>query len=68
VRSAKLTTQVEERLAAAEAAAKAGDRDATLHALQTARGKANGLIDEHELSGKIADLMEWQEGLRAAGM
>jgi type 1 glutamine amidotransferase len=68
VRSAKLTTQVEERLAAAEAAAKAGDRDAALHALQTARGKANGLIDEHEVSGKIADLMEWQEGLRAAGM
>jgi type 1 glutamine amidotransferase len=68
VRTAKLAAQVEERLVAAETAAKAGDRDAALQALQTARGKANGLIDEHEVSGKIADLMQWQEGLRAAGM
>jgi type 1 glutamine amidotransferase len=68
VRNQTLTAQVEERLAAAETAAKAGDRDAALHALQTARGKANGLIDEHEVSSKIADLMQWQEGLRAAGL
>ena len=68
VRTQKLTAQLEERLAAAEAAAKAGDRDAALQALRTAQGKANGLIDEHEISGKIADLMQWQEGLRTAGM
>ena len=64
----KLAAQLEERLAAAEAAAEAGDRDAALHALQTARGKANGLVDGAELSSKIADLIEWQTGLRAAGM
>lgn len=68
VRTQKLTAQLEERLAAAEAAAKAGDRDAALQALRTAQGKANGLIDQHEISGKIADLMQWQEGLRTAGM
>ena len=68
VRTQKLTAQLEERLAAAEAAAKVGDRDAALQALRTAQGKANGLIDEHEISGKIADLMQWQEGLRTAGM
>ena len=68
VRSEKLAAQLEERLAAAEAAADAGDRDAALHALQTAQGKANGLVGGAELSSKIADLIEWQTGLRAAGM
>ena len=68
IRSEKLAAQLEERLAAAEAAADAGDRDAALHALQTARGKANGLVDGSTLSSKIADLIEWQTGLRAAGM
>ena len=68
IRSEKLAAQLEERLAAAEAAADAGDRDAALHALQTARGKANGLVDGSTLSSKVADLIEWQTGLRAAGM
>ncbi|WP_404389436.1 ThuA domain-containing protein [Humibacillus xanthopallidus] len=68
VRSEKLAAQLEERLAAAEAAADAGDRDAALHALQTARGKANGLVGGAEVASKIADLIEWQTGLRAAGM
>jgi type 1 glutamine amidotransferase len=68
VRAQVLAAQLEERLAAAEAAAEAGDRDAALRALQTARGKANGLVDGRELSSKIADLIEWQTGLRAAGM
>ena len=68
VRSEKLAAQLDERLAAAEAAADAGDRDAALHALQTAQGKAHGLIDGAEIASKIADLIEWQTGLRAAGM
>ncbi|NUS41968.1 MAG: hypothetical protein HOP97_10120, partial [Terrabacter sp.] len=68
IRTQTLAAQVEERLASAGAAADAGDRDAALRALQTARGKANGLIDGHEVSSKIADLVEWQTGLRSAGM
>jgi len=68
VRTRTLVAQVEQRLASAEAAADAGDRDAALRALQTARGKANGLVDGHEVSSKIADLIEWQTGLRSAGM
>ncbi len=68
VRSEKLAAQLEERLAAAEAAADAGDRDAALHALRAARGKANGLVHGSTLSSKIADLIEWQTGLRAAGL
>ena len=68
VRSQKLAAQLDERLAAAEVAAEAGDREAALHALRTARGKANGLVGGAELASKIADLIEWQTGLRAAGM
>ena len=68
VRSGKLLAQLEARLAAAEAAAESGDRAGALHALRTARGKANGLKDGHEVSGKIADLTEWQQGLADAGL
>lgn len=55
-----------ERLAAAEAAADAGDRAGALHALRTARGMANGLQDGGVVSAKIADLATWQSGLAAA--
>ncbi|NHA67862.1 ThuA domain-containing protein [Phycicoccus flavus] len=68
VRSQHLLAQLAERLDAAEAAADAGDRDAALAALRTARGKANGLTGGQEISGKIADLVEWQEGLAKAGL
>ena len=68
VRTQKLSAQIDERLAAAEAAADAGDRRAALKALATAQGKANGLGDGHEVSSKIADLVEWQRGLLAAGV
>ncbi|GAA2740672.1 hypothetical protein GCM10009868_03700 [Terrabacter aerolatus] len=68
IRTRTLAAQIEERLASAEAAADAGDRNAALRALQTARGKANGLVDGHQVSSKIGDLIEWQSGLRSAGM
>lgn len=68
VRTQHLVAQLEARLAAAETAAAEGDRAGALHALATARGKANGLVDGHEVAGKIADLIEWQQGLADAGM
>jgi len=62
VKNAHLGADVAAYLAAAEQSATAGDHAAAIATLQQARAKANGIQDEL-LSAKIADLIEWQEGL-----
>jgi type 1 glutamine amidotransferase len=62
VRVDKLGSDVTAYLDAAEAAAHAGDHTAAIEVLRQAQGKAHGLQDE-VLVAKIADLIEWQEGL-----
>lgn len=61
-RNAKLGADVADALAAAEAAADEGDHAAAAHILKKAKGKAHGLQDE-TLVSKLADLVEWQDGL-----
>ncbi|MCK8610888.1 ThuA domain-containing protein [Agromyces sp. C10] len=62
VRVDKLGADVTAYLDAAEAAADAGDHAGAIAVLRQAKGKAHGLQDE-VLVSKIADLIEWQEGL-----
>ena len=62
VRADKLSADVTAYLAEAEAAHEEGRHAAAAHVLQQAKGKAHGLQDE-VLVAKIADLIEWQEGL-----
>jgi type 1 glutamine amidotransferase len=62
VRGAKLSEDVASYLAEAETAHEEGRHAAAAHTLKQARGKAHGLQDE-VLVAKIADLIEWQEGL-----
>ena len=61
-RNAKLSADVADALAAAEAAAEESDHAAAAHILKKARGKAHGLQDE-TLVDKLADLVDWQGGL-----
>jgi type 1 glutamine amidotransferase len=61
-RNAKLSAEVADALAAAEAAADEGDHAAAAHILKKAKGKAHGLQDE-TLVDKLADLVDWQGGL-----
>jgi type 1 glutamine amidotransferase len=61
-RNAKLSGDVADYLASAEAAADAGDHARAAHILKQATGKAHGLQDE-TLVAKLADLQEWQGGL-----
>lgn len=61
-RNAKLSEDVADYLAAAEAAAGAGDHAEAAHILKQAKGKAHGLQDDTIVS-KLADLQEWQGGL-----
>lgn len=61
-RNAKLSADVADALAAAEAAAEEGDHAAAAHILKQAKGKAHGLQDE-TLVAKLADLVDWQGGL-----
>jgi len=61
-RNAKLSGDVADALAAAEAAAEEGDHAAAAHILKQAEGKAHGLQDE-TLVDKLADLVDWQGGL-----
>src|SRR6478735_4093614 len=61
-RNAKLSGDVADYLASAEAAADAGDHAQAARILKQAKGKAHGLQDE-TLVAKLADLQEWQGGL-----
>jgi hypothetical protein len=58
----KLSGDVTAALAAAEAAADAGDHAAAIAVLTQAKGKAHGL-QSPTLVAKIGDLVEWQEAL-----
>jgi len=62
VRADKLSSDVADYLAAAEVAHEEGRHAAAAHTLKQANGKAHGLHDD-VLVAKIADLIEWQEGL-----
>jgi type 1 glutamine amidotransferase len=62
MRYAKLSSQLADYLAQAEAAADAGDHVAAIATLTQAQGKAHGLQDD-VLVAKLGDLVEWQEGL-----
>lgn len=62
VRAAKLSGDVADYLADAEAAHEEGRHAAAAHILKQAKGKAHGLQDD-VLVAKIADLIEWQAGL-----
>lgn len=61
-----------DRLDAAEQAADDGDRAGALRHLRVAERLAGALVADDDaadvLAGKVADLTEWQEGLRAAGL
>lgn len=61
-----------DRLDAAEQAADDGDRAGSLRHLRVAEHLAGALVADDAaadaLAGKVADLTEWQEGLRAAGL
>jgi type 1 glutamine amidotransferase len=61
-RNSRLSADVADSLAAAEAAAEEGDHAQAAHILRKAKGKAHGLQDE-TLVAKLADLVEWQGGL-----
>jgi type 1 glutamine amidotransferase len=61
-RAAQLSDDVAAYLAEAETAHEEGRHEAAAHALKQAKGKAHGLQDA-VLVAKIADLIEWQEGL-----
>ena len=61
-RAEKLSSDVAEYLAQAEAAHNEDRHAAAAHLLKQAKGKAHGLQDS-TLVAKIADLIEWQEGL-----
>ncbi|MBB2986587.1 ThuA domain-containing protein [Terracoccus luteus] len=58
--------QLRKTLANAEKAADAGDRKAAIQALRTARAQATGIPGARVLVSKVADLIEWQTGLRDA--
>lgn len=62
VRVTKLGDDVRRYLAAAEAAADAGDHAQAAHVLKQAQAKSNGLQDA-TLTAKIGDLVDWQTGL-----
>jgi type 1 glutamine amidotransferase len=62
VRAVKLTGDVAAYLASAEQAADAGHHAEAVRVLTQAEGKSHGLQDS-ELTAKIADLIEWQQGL-----
>ena len=61
-REAKLSGDVADYLADAEAAHEEGRHAAAVDILKQAKGKAHGLQDD-VLVAKIADLIEWQSGL-----
>ncbi|MCF6377348.1 ThuA domain-containing protein [Nocardioides KLBMP 9356] len=61
-RQVKLSGDVADYLAAAKAAADAGDHAKAASILEQARGKAHGLQDR-TLVTKVNDLLEWQRGL-----
>jgi len=62
VRAAKLSAAIADYLAEAEAEHEEGRHAAAVHTLKQAKGKAHGLQDD-VLVAKIADLLEWQQGL-----
>jgi type 1 glutamine amidotransferase len=62
LRAANLSGDVADYLAGAETAHDEGRHAAAAHILKKAEGKAHGLQDA-VLVAKIADLIEWQEGL-----
>lgn len=62
VREAKLSSAVADYLAEAETAHEEGRHANAAHTLKQAKGKAHGLHDD-VLVTKIADLIEWQQGL-----
>ena len=62
VRGDKLSAGVARYLAEAQADHEAGRHAEAVEALTQAKGKAHGLQDA-SLVAKIADLIEWQEGL-----
>ena len=62
VRTSKLTADVAEYLAVAEAAADAGEHARAAHILKQAQAKSEGLQDA-TLTAKVGDLVEWQKGL-----
>lgn len=62
VRGSKLSGDVEAYLASAEAAADDDRHADAVQILEQAKGKAHGLQDD-VLVAKIADLIEWQQGL-----
>ncbi|QBR93280.1 ThuA domain-containing protein [Nocardioides euryhalodurans] len=62
VRGEKLSGDVAAYLAEAESEHEAGLHAEAAHTLKQAKGKAHGLQDS-TLVAKIADLVEWQEGL-----
>jgi hypothetical protein len=61
-REGKLSSDVAAYLAEAETAYNEGRHASAAHLLKQAKGKAHGLHDG-VLVAKIADLIEWQEGL-----
>ncbi|WP_107767189.1 ThuA domain-containing protein [Nocardioides terrigena] len=61
-RAVKLSGDVADHLAAAEQAHNEGRHQAAVQVLTRARGKSHGLQDP-ELTAKIGDLVEWQQGL-----
>ena len=61
-RTAKLSRDVASYLATAETAGNEGRHTAAVGTLKQAKGKAHGLQDD-VLVDKIADLIEWQQGL-----
>lgn len=61
-RNARLSEDVADYLASAEAAAAEGDHARAAHLLTKAKGKAHGLQDA-DLVAKLGDLVEWQRGL-----
>lgn len=62
VRAEKLSGDVAAYLADAEEAADAGRHAEAVQVLNQAKGKSHGLQDA-TLTAKIADLVEWQQGL-----
>ena len=63
-KNAQLAGDVTASLDAAELAADAGDHATAIKVLRQAEAKAHGIQDD-VLVAKIADLIEWQEGLAA---